>query len=248
MIKSSYEVEVLVNGKPLKEYSHKKKVYIEGRKDTVFSLRLTNIASYRMLFVPTIDGLSVIDGKEASFLSPGYIIKPWTTVVVDGWRMSDEEVALFFFSSPDQSYGKRTGKGKNLGIIGMAVFDQKKQGDIKTIVTHTKSYPDWTFINAGTPYNMSSTENYSCSAIGLGDNMNFSSCSTPSLGTGWGKPKQSNVTSVLFDREDEPEEVFEMFYNTKKELQKLGISFDKNPVYISKAFPNEKRYCEPPKD
>ena len=127
MLKSNYEIEVLVNGKPLKEFIHDSKVYVEGRKGTTFSLRLRNSSGQRKLFTPSIDGLSVMNGSEASFSSSGYIVKPYSAVTIDGWRMSDVEVAQFYFSAPNDSYRKRMEKGNNLGVIGCVVFSEKEK-------------------------------------------------------------------------------------------------------------------------
>jgi len=110
MTKNNYEVEVLVNGRPVKEYSHEFRTYIEGKQKTTFSLRLKNNSSVRKLFVPSIDGLSVMDGKECSFDSSGYIVGPYSSITIDGWRTSDSEVAQFYFSDAKSSYRKRMGK------------------------------------------------------------------------------------------------------------------------------------------
>ena len=127
MIKQNYEMEVFVHGKPIKEYIHQNKIYIEGRKNSAFSIKLRNNSSEKALFVLTIDGLSVLDGKDASFDSRGYIINGYDSMTVNGWRMNDNEVAQFFFSSPDESYRKRMSKGNNLGVIGLAVFTEKEK-------------------------------------------------------------------------------------------------------------------------
>ncbi len=283
MIHSSYEVEVLVNGKPLKEYVHNGKLYIEGRKDTKFSLRLRNNSAQRKLFIPSIDGLSVMDGKDASFDSSGYIVQPYSTLTIDGWRTSTKEVAEFFFSSPGESYGKKKGKGNNLGVVGVAVFGEKIKPqpapyDLrdrlnKLLPRHVdwwRDDPFYDFINpqeflgrsgltssytttsAGSDIKWEATSlnassdgavslNYSNSE---GVSQNFSNVG---LGTGWGDQKRSEVTMVDFEREDSPRETFEIFYNTREQLELLGISLTKPPVYVSpQAFPGQ--FCEPPKN
>ena len=125
MLKQSYEVEVLVNGKPAKEYAHSGKVYIEGRKGTHFSIRIRNNSYSRKLFIPTIDGLSVMNGETGDFNSSGYIVSSHDSITIDGWRTSDKEVAEFFFSSPEGSYAKKIKNGDNLGVIGVAVFEEE---------------------------------------------------------------------------------------------------------------------------
>lgn len=259
MIKSSYEVEVLVNGKPLKEYAHDGKIYIEGREETRFSLRLRNNSAQRKLFIPSIDGLSVMDGKDASFESSGYIVRPYSSVTIDGWRTSPREVAEFFFSSPNESYGKKKGKGANLGVIGVAVFGEKLYTVLKHDPRDNIGWPiqfpkqDWWPYNGTTPlysfYSVSSCSmNSSGKVAGFYANSDGVVCnySNQALGTGWGGTKKSEVTMVDFEREDNPREVFEVFYNTREQLEKMGVSLAKEPVYVSpQAFPGQ--FCEPPK-
>lgn len=273
MIQQNYEVEVLVNGKPLKEYDHNHRIHIEGREKTRFSLRLRNNSATRKLFVPTIDGLSVMDGKDADFDSSGYVIGPYSSYTVNGWRVSDGEVAEFYFSHPKDSYRKKIKKGNNLGIIGVAVFDEKKR-PIKEIVVEKyliPQYPQWwgngfyyaasgsyTITTSGTSdaaYDSLSAlqSNTSCSmnASNASSNQMYSMSSTQGiqqdLGTGWGDYKKSEVTTVEFERASNPTAVFEIYYNTREQLEKIGIDFNKTPVYVTpSAFPGQ--YCKPPRD
>lgn len=127
MLKGNYEVEVLVNGSPVKEYKHENKIYIEGKKNTKFSLRFKNNTGNSVLFVPSVDGLSILDGKDASLSSRGYIVRPYSSSIISGWRKNENEIAEFFFSDGDSSYRKKSKKGtNNLGVIGAAVFREKK--------------------------------------------------------------------------------------------------------------------------
>ena len=84
MLKQSYELEVLINGKAAKEYGHDGKFYIEGREGTRFSIRIKNNSYARKLFVPTIDGLSVMNGEEGDFESSGYIVQGYGSITIDG--------------------------------------------------------------------------------------------------------------------------------------------------------------------
>ena len=67
------------------------------------------------------------------------------------------------------------------------------------------------------------------------------------LGTGWGDYKKSEVTTVSFDRCEEPDAVLEIYYNTRQQLEALGVDFKKSPVYVTpQAFPGQ--YCKPPQN
>ena len=96
-------------------------------------------------------------------------------------------------------------------------------------------------------YNSSATQ--ACCDTDRGASMSLSSVASMAqqVGTGFGDRKESRVTSVSFDREASPECVFQIFYNTREELKKLGIDFEKRNCYVSpQAFPG--RYCKPPQN
>lgn len=262
-------MEVLINGQPVKEYFLNHKIFIEGRKGSVFSLRLRNNSSERILFVPTVDGLSVMDGKEGSFDSRGYIVSAYNSVTIDGWRLSNQEVAEFYFSSPEDSYRKRKGMGDNIGSIAVAVFREKEKiipkwpNYIEVLPDYPKQRP-WN----GDPFWPEYPE-YSKRMFGqqtlfdsnLKDrNIELSTIPTSAccfscqksvsqeIGTGFGETKRSEVITVSFDKEKEPDAIFEVFYNSRKQLEKLGIDLDRQLMSISEpnSFPNEKSYCERP--
>lgn len=293
MTNKNYELEVLINGKPVKEYVKDGKIYVEGRRGTDFSLRIRNNSSKRILAIPSVDGLSVMNGKTASYNSSGYIINAWDSVTIDGWRTSDKEVARFYFSRQEDSYAAKMDRDGNTGVIGMAVFTekynelellQKAMEKWPTVVekhihhhdyhgcwsrycylcmryhcTCQPCYPyTWT-LSSGTSVSSSS---YGLSAMNAASdtvtnvfNVNATPTASASmqvnslqqeLGTGWGESKKSEVRSVEFERADSPEAVFEIFYNTREQLELLGVDFNTKPVYVApQAFPGV--YCEPPK-
>lgn len=243
MRKSNYEFEILVNGHPAKEYYKDGKIYIEGRKGQTFSLKIRNHGYNRILAIPSVDGLSVMDGKPASLKSRGYVISSRNTDTIHGWRTSDKDVAEFYFTDPSDSYADRIGKGKNVGVIGLAVYREKDWFPSITYFNDTL-YRGGSSSTTGSLYSLNSnSERYeaSCSAKSLNK-------VSQNLGTGFGKSKKSEVITTSFDRESYPDVVFEIYYNTKAELKKLGIDF-KEAQYVSEssAFPGSGHYCQPPR-
>ena len=257
MIKQNYEMEVFVHGKHIKEYIHQNKTYVEGRKNSTFSIKLRNNSSEKALFVLTIDGLSVIDGKDASFDSRGYIINGYDSMIVNGWRVNDNEVAQFFFSSPDESYRKRMSKGNNLGILGLAVFTEKEKYQptiIKEYIPYYPAYPRYPNYPYTPVYPYWGTTSYTATGANTTNNTDcsyYASQENQNLGTGWGKKESSKVVSTNFDRKEKPNTIFEIFYNTREQLEKIGINFTRRHVAIStpRSFPREyTEYCEQPKN
>lgn len=271
MLRNNFEVQVLINGNPAKEYSHNGKTYIEGKTGSRYSLKVKNNSCRKILAISSVDGLSVLDGELASQKSGGYIIDPYDSLVIDGWRKSDKEVAQFFFSDPSSSYAERTGKGQNQGVIGTAVFYEKEKVETKVeykyipmpypdpkppISPNPKwpTYPDYPFFvedNINYTLTADNTKNMEMRSCAKHDSAEVERCSLSlssmkqDLGTGWGEDKKSEVTKVSFDKESCVSAQFEIYYNTRKELKKLGIDFGSKPVYVApQAFPGE--YCKPP--
>jgi hypothetical protein len=120
------DLQVRVHGKAVREFQHDGKIYIEGRKGSEFTLRFRNKTGKRLLAVPSVDGLSVMDGENASFNSGGYILDPYEFMDVPGWRLDDESVAKFIFHKKGKSYAAKKGKPRNVGVIGVAAFLEKE--------------------------------------------------------------------------------------------------------------------------
>lgn len=278
MQESQYEIEVLVNGKPVQEYSHQGKIFIEGKEGTEFSLRLRNRSNKRALFVPTIDGLSVMTGKEASFESSGYIVSAYSTEAIDGWRTSDDDVAKFFFAKVAESYAARTGKGGNVGIIGCAVFKEKELPPQPIVIKEYIPMPihprcPWAYHygNGNCNSNGIYLGGYYASSTGMGmsgaslsgthtsatftvsnnaqSQMMAAAKAQSSLGTGFGEQKHSPVRTVSFERADKmPETVLAIHYNTRQNLEEMGVEFKRTLYAAPSAFPKENGYCQPPQD
>jgi hypothetical protein len=87
-----------------------------------------NHSGERLEAVVSVDGLDVIDGREASPDKRGYLIEPYGSLVIDGFRTSEAQVAAFRFGSVGDSYAARsTGSARNVGVIGVALFDERNE-------------------------------------------------------------------------------------------------------------------------
>lgn len=128
MIKENVEMNVKINGSFATTYLSPEDgfTYIEGRKDSEYELVITNRNAFRVLAVPSVDGLSVLDGKVASIDSNGYVLSPYETISIPGWTLNKSEVAKFKFGSTKDSYSSAIGKGEaNIGVIGLVIWKEK---------------------------------------------------------------------------------------------------------------------------
>lgn len=132
-------VEIIQGGRVLRQFNHEGQSFIEAPPSGDYSIRLTNNCPRRRIAVISVDGINVVDGSPASHDGPGYVIRPWETVPIKGWRRTDSEVAAFTFTEQGGSYSNQAGKGtKNVGVIGVAVFEEKERPPVPApFVIHT---------------------------------------------------------------------------------------------------------------
>ena len=90
-----------------------------------YAVRLTNTTGGRVLVVLSVDGVNAISGQTAHPSQAGYVLEPWQTTEVAGWRKSLDDVAQFVFTDLGDSYAARTGRPDNVGVIGIAVFRER---------------------------------------------------------------------------------------------------------------------------
>ena len=115
----------------LATYERGDRFYILGQAGDRYSIRVTQPDPRRVEAIVSVDGLDVIDGEDADFVNKrGYIVPPGGDLVVDGFRMSATQVAAFRFGSVDSSYAQLKGKGRNVGVIGVAIFEEKAEPQI----------------------------------------------------------------------------------------------------------------------
>lgn len=97
-------------------------LFAVGQPEQRYALAVANDTASAYELVASVDGLDIIDGRSASFDKRGYVIDPFSSMVIEGWRTSEDEVATFRFSSVSDSYADRMGDGRNVGVIGAALF------------------------------------------------------------------------------------------------------------------------------
>lgn len=129
-MKEKFELDVCLSAdesKPLRKYGHDGRTFIEGKPGTSFVLVFRNHTADRVLAVPSVDGISVMDGLQATPESEGYVVEPYRKVVIRGWRTSLQDSAKFIFEKKDGSYAEATGQGGATGVIGVLVFREKQK-------------------------------------------------------------------------------------------------------------------------
>ncbi|WP_254459512.1 hypothetical protein [Xanthomonas sacchari] len=111
---------------PLPAHAWRGERWIAATPGHRYALRLTNLTGARVLVVLSVDGVNAVSGQTAASDQRGYVLAPWQRTEIAGWRKSSEDVAQFVFTDLDDSYAARTGRPRNVGVIGMAVFDEAR--------------------------------------------------------------------------------------------------------------------------
>jgi hypothetical protein len=121
------------NNSPLEAIQLTDRTFIIGEQGERYSIVIANRSNHRVEAVTTVDGVDVMNGQTGSVENRGYVLDPYQTMVVDGFRQSQTHVAAFRFAKVADSYAAQTGSARNVGVIGIAFFDER--GD---------SYVRWT--------------------------------------------------------------------------------------------------------
>ena len=122
------QLSVRVDGKPLHQYRDQDDdFFVEGRKGSEYTLHINNSVNERVLVVLSVDGLSIMDGEQATPDSRGYILGPYGSMEIPGWSLGDKSVAKFKFGAKDSSYAAlgETQDTSNVGTLGMLVYSEK---------------------------------------------------------------------------------------------------------------------------
>jgi hypothetical protein len=264
MESSLFALEVRVHGRRIREYSHQGQIYVEGRKGKDFTLRLINNSNNVVLAVPTVDGLSIMDGEPGSYDSGGYVMGPQEHMDIPGWRRDDDKVAKFFFSKEGQAYAAKMEQDlRNLGVIGVAFFREKeKPKPITGILRSRRDIGD--VERGGDARGISCNFLHTDGASKGGSDFSVTHSSEvrweggdstirerslddmQNLGTGFGKETTHKVRSVAFEKaSNTPDAICEITYDDKAGLKARGIDVDR-PDVAANPFPAQPQGCKPP--
>ena len=122
-----FELDILVDGRPLEEYYARGKVYVEAIEGSEYEVSIRNPLPFRVAVALTVDGLNSIDARRTSAWNASkWVIGPYQTIHIGGWQMSSERARRFYFTSERDSYAARLGQGANLGLISAVFFREHR--------------------------------------------------------------------------------------------------------------------------
>lgn len=257
------------DGSELNTYWKHGRRYVLGEVGERYSIRVRNLSHRRIETVVSVDGLDVVDGETASLSKRGYIVPGNGEVLIEGFRVSLEQVASFRFSSVASSYAGRKGQARNVGVIGLAVFDEFRQ-PVPRPRPNLKLPP----VSRRSDDKSSRDELGESSAGSAGRSPAPASPSGPALrnsaesesdmapqrerrglGTEFGEARDSGVELTSFRRKNarRPQTLVSLRYNDADGLETLGIQVYPRPRYDADvdlretADPFPHRFAKPPR-
>jgi hypothetical protein len=121
-----FDVELLVNGRPLSEYYARGKTYVEATEGAEYEVRIGNPLPFRVAVALSVDGLNTIDARRTTAWNASkWVIEAYGSICISGWQMSSERARRFYFTSERDSYGAKLGKTSNLGVISAVFFREQ---------------------------------------------------------------------------------------------------------------------------
>lgn len=112
-------------GGALPTYAHGGSTYVAGRMGERYNIRVHNHTGERVEAVVTVDGRDVVSGQLGNYKTQrGYVLEPYGSVLIEGYRQSLDHVAAFRFTDVRDSYSGRWGTPQHVGVIGVAVFKE----------------------------------------------------------------------------------------------------------------------------
>src|SRR5262245_44294551 len=107
----SVSVEAEGRTTPLYASTDGSRYYVEARQGRNYALQLSNRSGERVGVEISVDGLNVISGERTtSGIGRMYVLEPYESTTIQGWRTSLESVRRFTFVDEKVSYAARVGK------------------------------------------------------------------------------------------------------------------------------------------
>ena len=234
---SSSPVEMSIidrdSGRVLPLYRKDGRSYIAGRPGARYSIRLNNPTAGRMLVVLSVDGVNVISGQTAAWEQTGYVLDPWRSHDITGWRKSDTAVAAFEFAALADSYAARTGRPGNVGVIGMAVFFERPAPPPPLPAPQVSEAAKAAAPATAAAGSLASAHEEASAQGALRSRI---AQSNDKLGTAHGQREWSQISRTAFERlSSTPQAVVEIAYDSFTNLVAAGVIAGPTPQ--ARAFP-----------
>ncbi len=232
------------SGATAQVYQYRGNTYVAGSPGAKYAIRVANRTGQRVLAVMSVDGVNIITGQTGAFGQSGYVLGPWQSQEITGWRKSNNEVAAFVFTSLPDSYAARTGRPNDVGVIGVAVFNERPPIRVPAIVGRADQKAE-------------SSRRAETGGVAADSATNATGAAVPAapqaaerIGTGHGERESSYASTTRFTRSTrDPVEVTAIQYDSYSNLVRAGIITERRPATpFPRSQPSPGFVPDPPKD
>ncbi len=257
---TTVEIVDRTSGATLGVYQKDGQRYVIGVPGHEYAIRIRNHTQHRLLAVMSVDGVNVVTGESASPDQSGYVIEGGSIVEIAGWRRSLAQTSAFYFTDLGDSYAARTGRPGDVGVVGVAVFAERRRPVVERWVPDKLSAQENAKRESG-DMPASAAQGLrdeaqaaappQSSEAGSADARNAGAAAktlAPQLGTGFGREEASYAERVRFDRASAvPAEIVAIRYDRRENLAAMGVL--PSPRYAERSpepFP-AMRFVPPPR-
>ena len=237
--------------------------YLEAREGGKYEVAVRNTTGQRIAFVIAVDGLNAINGLRSHMGAdePMYVLDPWQTTTVKGWRKDLGNVSRFVFVDEARSYAARTDQANgDLGWIRVAAFNEyhpivwrgndwgqsaQPYRDGGTVDRRVRAAEPQSKDAAPAP----STESMRGDRVGTESYDAAPRAEESSPGTGWGRNERDRVREVQFTPERVAATQVILRYEYARALVALGILPARFPTHdrLWERENGQLGFAQPPK-
>lgn len=197
------------SGLSLPAYAYRGERWVAGTPGHRYALRLRNLTGERVLAVVSVDGVNVVTGASAATSQAGYVLAPYESADIAGWRKNLDQVAAFVFTAVPDSYAARTGRPDNVGVLGVAVFAERRQRPLRLPEASPESRDRLDAKTAAAPSAAAERAN---------------EAARQQLGTGHGERDSAPVSYTGFERAStKPAQLLTLRYDRRERLLAMGV-------------------------
>jgi hypothetical protein len=233
---SLVDVQVQVDGQTAPLYFRpgtSDRHYFQAFTGRNYSLVVHNTTGRRVGVLLAVDGLNVVNGElsRLDHNEPMYVLDPYETSTIRGWRTSLDEVRRFVFVDEQRSYAERTGQANgDLGWIRVLAFAESRPWiDVRRFrdeLGGNRSGREENLVperGAPAPVARDGAKSAKPETQSFQGGRQDGPAADANPGTGWGDRSHDPVNSVDFQAARTPSDQLVLRYEYAAGLAELGI-------------------------
>ncbi len=212
--------------------------YVQAFAGRRYEIVLRNTTDRRVAVVLSVDGLNVLSGERSTLDADDskYVLAPYETATIPGWRTSLDEVRQFTFVDERRSYAERSGQANaDMGWIRIASFREFRPW------SESRRERNHSFFGSPAPVGEAAPPSAKGSPAPLARG---EESSVP--GTGWGERREDHVRQTWFIVDGDAVDHLAVRYEYASGLQALGV-LPSSPRWRDRLAERDQGFARPPR-